>query len=782
MASEGQYKKDLNFVDYRVKKQVAFWSKLVKGETEGLDLSGVDPEILACCVEGKYFRSEGHVSPPDGNGHQKSPMEELWLLYIGVEKLSAEEEARGKGKKKTEEKKVKNKKDETSVEPIRVRRIVSTEVLDKDGNPSGQYSYDRIQYLDKKGRPTGQYNIYDGLHFHDDGYLHFDQWLYARDQARKDLFWLNIAVLGNTKLTKATHQMVCDQFIQKDFDGIYRTGYSVDSVQASILRQTRVPARWNPTSKKYESVESELLDLDNYQRLMILLYPRGFFKSTIGRADAIQWLLNCPDISMMIMTAARDLAAEFVLDIKKQFYLARGAEPKPLHLLFPEYVLRGVDGTSAEDLVCPARRRERVYPSLWADSIDSTLSGWHCDLLKFDDVVSNTNCNTDPTRKKLKDSIDNTLNLCDPWGKIDMLGTRYFPDDYYGVRRDKSIEDPDVMGLKYFVGAAWYVKPEFMHIAKKNLRDLTESMVVLTFPEHAPFKLLRSTLYNNEKSFRCQQLNEPVWGDNFSIYFGESELKSAVKSFAEARSFRGETYIIWDTAKEAKKNSDYTVGVVMKIFQKEDGQVAVIVMEVVFGHWTQMEIAHHIATLNLKWLPVSNRIEDIGGLELLKIQIRNKCLQICGFYPNITYPTPDNEDNAKRNRIKSLEVLLKNQRLYFVQGEWLEVKDGVFPQLMGYTGEKSTRTRKDDIPDAMAHIGRYLPSSVPLTPKEQEEKAAREELLYSTWLREEQYRVMFGNRGSGNPAPPIVPDVPPTPSSPMGGIQGRLFGGNGMRA
>jgi hypothetical protein len=100
--------------------------------------------------------------------------------------------------------------------------------------------------------------------------------------------------------------------------------------------------------------------------------------------------------------------------------------------------------------------------------------------------------------------------------------------------------------------------------------------------------------------------------------------------------------------------------------------------------------------------------------------------------------------------------------------------------LMGYTGEKSTRTRKDDIPDAMAHIGRYLPSSAPLTPKEQEEKAAREESLYSEWLQNEQYRIMFGDRG-----PSIVPPTAteePIPSSPLGGISGRLFGNNGMRA
>ena len=618
----GQRKKDWEFVKYRRDKQLDFWPKLVRGEIEGLDLSKVDPEILSCCLEGKYFRGEGHISSADGNGREKTPMEELWLLYVGVEHMSEEDEARGKGKSKPSKerpnkansdededkpKKKKKGRDETVVEPIRARRVVGTEILDKKGSPSGDFSYDRIQYLDdRKGLPTGQYNIYDPIHFHDDGYLHFDQWLYARDQARKDLFWLNIAVLGNTKLTKATHRIVCNQFIQKDFDGVYRPGYSVDTVQSAIKRQNRAPVIWDPSVKNYVPKPGAEEDPDNYRRMMILLYPRAFFKSTIGRADAIQWILCCPDISMMIMTAAKDLAAQFVLEIKKQFYLARGAVPKPLHLLFPEFVLRGVDGTSAEDLVTPARRRDRIYPTLWADSIDSTLSGWHCDVMKFDDVVSNTNCKTDATRLKLRGDLNNTLNLCDTWGKIDALGTRYFPDDYYGVRHDKSIEDPEAAGLKWFCGAAWYVKPEFMHVAKKNLRDIQEHMVVLTFPEHASFKYLLGLLKNDEKEFRCQQLNEPVWGDNFSIYFNEDVLKRAIVNPEVARSWRGETYILWDTAKEAKKNSDYTVGVVMKVFQKEDGVVAAVVMEVIFGHWIQSEIAYYIAMLNKKWMPKQN--------------------------------------------------------------------------------------------------------------------------------------------------------------------------------
>jgi len=135
---------------------------------------------------------------------------------------------------------------------------------------------------------------------------------------------------------------------------------------------------------------------------------------------------------------------------------------------------------------------------------------------------------------------------------------------------------------------------------------------------------------------------------------------------------------------------------------------------------------------------------------------------------------PSNEDNAKRNRIKGLEVLLNTGRLFFANGPWLEDRDGVFPQLLNYTGEKSTRTRKDDIPDAMAHIGRYLPSSVPLSPKEQEEKAVMEEQLYSQRLQREQYRIMFGDQGI--PTAPAISEEPVESPSPSNDIRRKFLG------
>ena len=755
MALTGQPKKDWEFIKYRSDKQVKFWPKLVKGEVEGLDVSKVDPEILECCLEQKYFRGEGHTSPADGRNSPKTPMEELWLLYIGVEHLSEEEENRGKKQKKIKDQ---------SVQPIRARRVAGFPVLDKKKAPTGEYTYT--------------------VNFHDDGYLDFPSWLYARDQARKDLLWLAREVLGETLVIERVHQVVCDQFVSKNFDGVYRPGYGIEELTEAIKRQSRVPTRWSPEIKNYvPRSESEVESPENYEKLSMTQDARDFFKSTIGRADAVQWMLSVPDVSMIILCADNNLAEIFVSQIKSKFFLAAGANPSPLHLLFPEYILRGVKGTSGEPIESPARRLERTYPTLWADSIDSTLSGLHCDVLKFDDVVSNTNCQTPVTREKLKNHIDTTMSVCDTWGWIDMIGTRYFPDDYYGYLEASAIEKPEVHGIKLFKRAAWYVRPEFAHIGNKKVKMLQEHMVILTFPEHANWKFLQGKL-RNEYTFRCQYLNEPVWGDD-GVNIPLDLLKSHQMSPVEANALRGDIYVTGDLAKEAKKNSDYSTFVAIKVYKKrnletgeQDGMVCAVVLEVDYGKWGQSEIAQHLAEMNKRWYPRKIHVEDTGGLESFRMYAIPEEFKKTGLpWYHIFWAPVEQGYDAKRNRIKGLEVLLKSDRLFFAMGPW---NDEAFTQLSNYTGAKSTRSRKDDIPDAMAFIGRYLPSATPKSPEQQQQELNQQELEDAQRIIRAQHEAMFGVYNF-NSRPTEQPIAIPVDDRRSSSIADRLFGGNGLR-
>jgi hypothetical protein len=759
MPTEGIEKKRLNFIDRRVLTQTAFWPEYVeKWDSE---------------ANGKKFKSE------------VLSLTELWNLYLGyVRETDAEETSLGRVKAKSEA--VKKPKKGYVVCPIKAFEL------------------------------PGRFNERSEHHEGPNGYLHFDQWLLARDQARKELFWLGKEVF-DMDFYAHVHQVTCDQFVQKDFDGVFKDGFGRNNLKAAFARQNRCPRIWVET-KKYPTRQSEVSGLDDYgyymrdparentvndARTMILLDPRGFFKTFTNILDTVQWIINCPDVRILIMSGTYKLTLQFLSLAKGKFHLPPGMKPGKFHLLFPEYVNREADGDSKEPLVLPNRSFDSPDPTLGIMSIGSSLSGFHCDILKFDDIVTDENCNTDETRQSLLDKADGAVNLLMPWGWHDIIGTRYFPDDYYGQTLRSFKENPEDFNLKFFTRAAWVVKPEFKHIEENSIFQLTEEMVILTFPEHKPFKALRKDLIKNERSFRCQQLNQPVWGDEKTISFDRVMLEGqASKTLSEVLATPGTVYGAIDLARENKQFSDFTALAVGKVYQEgfipglmmspeqgvfqpnEEGKYVMVILDVQFGKWSQHEIATRVASMHDKWRPKQWYGEDTGGLILLKEKIVDTSKTTYGHWPYIRWEEPENSEGAKRNRIKGFESLLRSKRCFFLLSpavSWSEV----FEQLEKYKGQKSTRYFKDDVPDVLAQLSRFVPSMIQASKKELEEQARQKEEEYKEYLRREMKRQIFGDDMGGFGSRLYTPydTLPEEPQrGPMGGIGGKFFGGNGMRA
>ena len=578
--------------------------------------------------------------------------------------------------------------------------------------------------------------------------LTFEMWLEFRDKARKDLFWLAKDILKKD-LTENTHRVVCDMFIKKNFDGAFPAGYTIGDVHKAIGRQQRFDAQ------------------GRYTKDMMLIDPRGFFKSTIDGIDCVQWLINAPDIRILILTGEYKFAVALMKEIKGYFYLAEGAEPSDFQILFPEYILLGVDGTSTQPLECPVRKHTQVAASLWVNSIDSNLSGWHCDIRKGDDVVTDENCNSELARSGLKDKFDGTENLLDEWGFSDFIGTRYFTDDWYASR----IAIMDDAPLAYHCRAAWTVKPEYIEVP---LRDLTKDMVILAFPEKATFASLRKKLLTNEKSFRNQQLNQPSDANEdsaFKIAFEEDILKAHVYQ-PSAVPREGDIFVTWDWAPSNGKQSDMSVGVAGRITKKEviqiDGTIETVyglaILEIIFNRWKPSELALQIVAFNKKWNPKQTLIERSQGAELLQMEVARQAVRY-GTTLNIYWKPISMQSDAKRNRIKGLETLLAMDRLYFVAGPWLEE---TFYQFIRYTGERKNRGRKDDIPDAISMMVFFLPSTVMNEDLKKKNEADDKQRMLKA-----NYERMFGGSQAYVPTPSTAASESP--------LRGR-FGIPGLRS
>ena len=546
----------------------------------------------------------------------------------------------------------------------------------------------------------------------------FDNWLVLRDKARKDLFWL-CKFLGKD-VEPEVHQVVCDQFVKKNFDGAFPEGYTIKDVHEAIDRQVRVDQFGTPTKE------------------LILLDSRGFYKSTIDGIDAIQWMINVPDIRIFLITGVYKLGIGFLKEIKGYLYLADGAEPTPFQFLFPEYIVKGVDGTSKEPLLLKVRKHSQVAPTIWVNSIDSSLSGSHCDIKKGDDVVDDANSNSEDVRIELKKKFDGTNNVLDPWGFADNIGTRYFPNDWYGARLEIYGQDPVGSAVKYFCRGCWTVKPEFVEIP---LKELTEDMVVVTFPQKENFKRLRKKLLDDEIGFRCQQLNQPAATDRDDgelVSFSEDAIRARIININTVPK-TGELFICWDWALTANKNSDYSAGICGRIYPEKDRWV-IAILDIVYGKWIPSELALQIVLFNKKWNPKSTLIEASAGSNLLWDAIRNRALAYGVTIDAPIWKPPSVQPNAKRNRIIGLETLLEEGRLSFVAGPWL---DEMIRQFVNYTGKKKNSGRKDDIPDAMSYLSFFLPNG-PLA-KESEETKAVERIQKDKRMRSQMYDRVFGS-------------------------------------
>ncbi|VVB52837.1 Uncharacterised protein [uncultured archaeon] len=761
MPAIGRDKDILNFLADRIKTQIEFWPDFVEAWDEN--------------ANGKRFRGES------------MSLTELWNLYLGYVRETSTEVEISTGKINARKEAAKNPKKGYTVIPCRAFEL------------------------------PGRFYFRSKHHEGANGYLEFDQWLYARDQARKDLFWFGKEVF-DMDYFEHVHRVTTNQFVQKDFDGVFEEGYTTKEVKAAFNKQNRVPRVW-VQKEEYTPGESlptaatEIHDMGswiqdpieaekytNQARTMILLDPRGFFKTFTDILDTVQWVISCPDVRILMMSGTYKLTLQFLSLFKGKFFLPPGQRPTKFHLLFPEYVDRSADGDSKEPYIYPGRKLESPDPTMGIMSIGSSLSGFHCDVLKFDDIVTDDNCLTDETRQALKDKADGAVNLLMPWGWHDMIGTRYFPDDYYGISLDQNKESEEDYNLKFFTRAAWYVKEEFKDVEERSLFDLTEEMVTLTFPEHKPFKSLRKDLRKNEKSFRCQQLNQPVWGDANSISLDRLLLEQRRdKTLAEVLAAPGYVYGAIDMAKENKQFSDYTALAIGKVYQegstliqpdengilpeRPDAKWVMVILDVQFGKWSQNETINRITEMNNKWRPKSWSGEDTGGLLTFKERLIDVSKLKYGHWPYIVWSTPDNSESAKKNRIKGVELLLRAARLYFMIASWNEE---VFSELEKYKGQKSTRYFKDDVPDVLSMLAKRIPSMVRLSQKELDQQTAQKEAQYREQLRREMNRVIFGaDTGGYSTQPsqwPSYSEPREESRSPMGEVANKFFRGNGLRA
>lgn len=241
-------------------------------------------------------------------------------------------------------------------------------------------------------------------------------WKEDRQKARTDLLYLCRSILDWKDIAPSPHGIIIDK-LQK-----FRGGEDfVDEKTGGFKGYKPFCELWALTGP----------------RRRLTLWPRGHLKTTIiTQAHAIQWILNYPDIRILISTAVAKQAEDMLKTIKSFFQFS----PK-LRALFPEYCPapnQAADFGNQEEFTVPCRaKRWLKEPTCSVTAIGKVIAGYHYEIIKHSDIVDKENVRTEGGRRATTEHFKWLSPLLERHegksGWEDVEGTRYDFSDTYGT-------------------------------------------------------------------------------------------------------------------------------------------------------------------------------------------------------------------------------------------------------------------------------------------------------------------------------------------------------------
>lgn len=232
---------------------------------------------------------------------------------------------------------------------------------------------------------------------------------------KTDLFYLCKYILGYEKMTSNTHQEVCD------------------------YAQSVLP---NPPDKVIEG-------LDPTKNLLLLLLPRGTFKSSVVTIGfTLQFLLNEPNGRVLIDSETYSKAKNFLAEIKGHLEDNPKFREvfKAIHGVYPDgnrknTSIRWTDG--AVDLA--SRTRKTKEPSISCSGVDKSINGMHYDLIIADDLHSEKNVTNKDQINGVIEHYKLSFSLLEPGKPLIIIGTRWDYNDLYQHILDFEKEDFNIL-------------------------------------------------------------------------------------------------------------------------------------------------------------------------------------------------------------------------------------------------------------------------------------------------------------------------------------------------
>lgn len=425
-----------------------------------------------------------------------------------------------------------------------------------------------------------------------------------RWRARTDLLYLS-QLLGYDQLTPTTHGPVIDAF--QKFPSPNKEEFWDNDVFEN--------GKWHYRPlRKFEELPG--------QRRLLLLDSRGFAKSTINLiCHSTQWILNYPDIAMLLMQANLSKVQAVLKELKSAFQYNEN-----FRALFPEHCPKGkvADWGKMNEFTTEARRdMKRKEPTVIGLSLGAGTAGLHFHVMKFSDIVEHENSQTPEQIARVVNDFDMCRNLLDrPDYWIDVEGTRYNYADLYGKIMDaqkdliKAGKNPE---WKMFTRGCYKkdisILDEGLRKVPKYTPDELEcpdllddrGLPISNWPEKFTVEFLEMERTNkispdSELTFASQRRNNPMDVKDSAQTFAPQKFTriSRENFFKVPKSVRVVTV---DTASTQKIRSNYTA--ITTGVWSQSGKL--YIDDVIHGKFLPEEIVFHLFNCSKRYTSPSER-------------------------------------------------------------------------------------------------------------------------------------------------------------------------------
>ncbi len=294
-------------------------------------------------------------------------------------------------------------------------------------------------------------------------------------RCKTDLYFLAKEILNYEKMEPHVHQELCD----------YTT---------SVLPS-------HPGLVKSE-------DFDPTKNLLLLLMPRGTFKSSVVTIGfTLQFILNEPNARVLIDSETFGKSKAFLREILDHLINNEGYREvfRAIHGMYPFTKKSMMSLWTDSEVILPCRNAPKKEPTISCAGIDVTKNGMHYDLIICDDLHSELNSNNKENIQKVIDHYKLAFSLLDPGKPMIVIGTRWDYNDLYQHIMDFEAEDFNILKKSAYNDDGSLFFPEVLN--EKELDKIRRRQGISIFSK----QYLNEPVSDENATFRREYIVRKAW-------------------------------------------------------------------------------------------------------------------------------------------------------------------------------------------------------------------------------------------------------------------------------